>query len=604
MLLTNSNLLNSCRVCRSPNQDGDHVCLYKSFSKTEDTKPELSEAGTLYENLLNISLNMWDCYPQFLCNSCDLQMKLFKKLKDKAYKTLGYLQQLYREESPDCKSIKANEPTDTMQEEELNELFQEREIHSTEPSEEHLLEESHLNNTEGEQESESQCDEREDYTQSLTSVVEEIGNQYNEENYVSSGENTVEICAIVKEEEFEQVSELMTEEQTTHQEPTTASSQYSEETSETETLIAEFKIPVEGNTNTLTEDKLAKITLELDTNSVIDNNDYVTEIYVTENETCNENTENIEEYDAYEETNNETNLVFNDVEYVLEETSEDVLIEQEDEVVEDDELKVLNAPKRRKTNNSNRIRTTKENTTNTKKKEYKCGPCQLDLKTRQAFRNHRIEVHAEKYPCSVCSKELKSLAALHTHMKLHSDRKDFQCEICAKSFNQKAHYQYHMNRHNNVRNFKCTICEKGFLSKADLNVHMRFHTGQRPYVCDICGKDYLMMEHLKAHAIIHSQEYFQCDICQHKFATHKTLRTHIKTIHEDEPRFKCNFCEKAFRRKHHLEYHLRLHRKNVKVLDNTYELIDDPDDPTEVASCNTDDLIDQELIDDPGFIAL
>lgn len=52
------------------------------------------------------------------------------------------------------------------------------------------------------------------------------------------------------------------------------------------------------------------------------------------------------------------------------------------------------------------------------------------------------------------------------------------------------------------------------------------------------------------------------------------------------------------------QYHLRLHQKNVKFLDNSYELVDDPDDPTEVASCNTDDLIDQELIDDPGFIAL
>lgn len=59
MLLTNSNLLNSCRVCRSPNQDGDHVCLYKNFGKTEHTQPELSEAGALYENLLNVRINWY-----------------------------------------------------------------------------------------------------------------------------------------------------------------------------------------------------------------------------------------------------------------------------------------------------------------------------------------------------------------------------------------------------------------------------------------------------------------------------------------------------------------------------------------------------------------
>lgn len=138
-------------------------------------------------------------------------------------------------------------------------------------------------------------------------------------------------------------------------------------------------------------------------------------------------------------------------------------------------------------------------------------------------------------------------------MKLHNEPPAYQCEICQKTFNQKVHYQYHMNRHNNVRNFKCNECEKSFLSKTDLRIHMRFHTGQRPYVCNICGKDYLMMEHLKTHLLIHTDQYFQCDICNNKFATHKTLRMHAKTIHEDEPKFKCSFCSKPFRRKHHLE---------------------------------------------------
>lgn len=475
---------------------------------------------------------MWDCCPQFLCNSCDLQMKLFKKLKDKAHKTFEYLMQMHGEVFSNGKPLTGDEHTEAVEES----VYQEKDVNDAELNEEHLLGESHSNDSEGEEERESHCDGKENYTQSLTSEVEGLS--------VTNEVNRIEICAIVKED-FVQVDQYTAPEP----EPMKAASQCSEETAERENLVTEFEIPIEDDVQTLSEDKLAEITLELDTSSVIDKNDYVTEIYVTDNEHNNK----LEEYEALDETNSESTLVFNDVEYVLEETSDSVSLEQED-AAKNMELKELNAAKKRKTNNGNRKNPAKVNaTTTTKKREYKCGPCQLELKTMQEFRNHRIEVHAEKYPCSVCSKELKSLAALHTHMKLHSDRKPFHCELCGKSFNQKAHYQYHMNRHNNVRNFKCTICDKGCLSKADLNVHMRSHTGQRPYVCDICGKDYLMMEHLKAHALIHSQEYFQCDICQHKFATHKTLRTHIKTIHEDEPRFKCNFCEKAFRRKHHLE---------------------------------------------------
>lgn len=132
----------------------------------------------------------------------------------------------------------------------------------------------------------------------------------------------------------------------------------------------------------------------------------------------------------------------------------------------------------------------------------------------------------------------------------------FRCKICQKTFNQKVHYQYHMNRHNNIRNFKCEECGKAFITKTDLKVHMRFHTGQRSYICDICGKSYWMMEHLKAHSLKHTQQKFQCELCQQNFATPKTLKQHMETIHAEEPNFKCEICLKPFRRKHHLEVNI------------------------------------------------
>lgn len=54
MLIVNPDLINSCRVCRSPNQDGDYECLYQKI-KHEEAVPQLSEAGKLYENLLDVS---------------------------------------------------------------------------------------------------------------------------------------------------------------------------------------------------------------------------------------------------------------------------------------------------------------------------------------------------------------------------------------------------------------------------------------------------------------------------------------------------------------------------------------------------------------------
>lgn len=53
MLISNPDLINSCRVCRSPNQDGDYECLYQTPIAHEES-PMLTEAGILYENLLDV----------------------------------------------------------------------------------------------------------------------------------------------------------------------------------------------------------------------------------------------------------------------------------------------------------------------------------------------------------------------------------------------------------------------------------------------------------------------------------------------------------------------------------------------------------------------
>lgn len=166
----------------------------------------------------------------------------------------------------------------------------------------------------------------------------------------------------------------------------------------------------------------------------------------------------------------------------------------------------------------------------------------------------RTYIHAQNYPCEICSTVYKSQRSLAIHKKTHFDEEpSFQCEICQRTFKQKVHYQYHMNRHNNIRNFSCDQCDKSFLSKSDLRVHQRQHTGQRAYVCEVCGKSYMLAEHLKTHALKHTGEKFPCELCQQMFATPKTLRQHITTIHVAEPKFKCEFCSKSFRRKHHLQ---------------------------------------------------
>lgn len=47
-----------------------------------------------------------------------------------------------------------------------------------------------------------------------------------------------------------------------------------------------------------------------------------------------------------------------------------------------------------------------------------------------------------------------------------------------------------------------------------------------------------------------------------------------------------------------------MHQKNAKFLDVNYEVVDDPGISENEEDYNPDDIVDEDLIDEPGFIAL
>lgn len=535
-------------------------------------------------------------YPQFLCNSCDLQMKLFKKLKDKAIKTLEYLQNLYKDEE-----IVYEAKSDI-----ISEALEAIEHYPNEPSPEAIDEhfpipEEQVEELEQEQEPTSQIikQEEEQQAEELDDQIEEFMQTYRtEQNFVvlpleekARGEEIYNQNHVVTFDDEENSKTSQTTHLENHQQ-SAADINFDNTYGEDE--------PFQNNDSTSATD-FFKIRPDSQNSSVMAKSDYVTEIYElmddnSKTEQYSETSEHLQELDDYDETKAESSIAFSDIEYV---ESIGMASENEDEMLE------LNTPKKRIRNNSRKTTNTTVGTP--RRREYKCGPCNQEFKTSQEYKTHRNLVHDQKYPCSICSKLLKSQAALYAHMRRHNSPHTFQCDLCQKTFNQKVHLQYHMNHHNNIRNFKCDVCDKAFLTKTDLNIHKRFHTGHRPYVCDICGKSYLMMEHLKAHALIHTEQVFECEVCQRKFSTHKTLRQHVKTIHAEEPQFKCDICLKPFRRKHHLEYHARQHQKGISLLDCHYKLVDEHEGlDNEVENYDvSDDIIDQDgYVEEPGYVVL
>uniref|UniRef100_A0A0A1XNC0 Zinc finger protein 37 n=1 Tax=Zeugodacus cucurbitae TaxID=28588 RepID=A0A0A1XNC0_ZEUCU len=532
-------VVNSCRVCRSANQDGEYECLYvvqvlEESGVMQSHTWQLTDTGKLYEEMLGVEIEAttMEIYPQYLCNSCDLQMRLFRKLTMRARRTLEELAKIYpitvecnahEEEQRVYETHVPLEGTDPVASEEefieceTSEIANENNVIAA------LLADASTNVTEQEQNVFEDCSEEVAYT---PTNVEEV-NYIQDYAPVVATPTQVETNAALNEILAEAIDntelQYYEEEQTAH--------------------IA-YAQPAE---------ECADIKAESDNK-------------------CNDFVSLFEEHSVAESNDLKQEPVeFFDVHY-LEDTNSSLPIN------------ALERPKVSGACNGGNIR-----------RAYECQACGLEFLRRTDFLQHRKTVHYNKFPCPYCTKLLHTNDALRVHLRLHTGEPAFKCDICQRTFNQKVHYRYHMDRHNNVRNFKCTECAKAFLSKHDLTVHMRTHTGERPFECEICGKDFLILQHLKMHRYSHTSKSFECAECKQKFTSPSTLRIHQLTIHTAERRFQCEFCVKRFRRKHHLIAHYKVHQKSDANAHDYDDLVEEGEEFMDDYQMMSSDVHEQQL---------
>ncbi|XP_050306334.1 zinc finger protein 1 isoform X2 [Anthonomus grandis grandis] len=132
---------------------------------------------------------------------------------------------------------------------------------------------------------------------------------------------------------------------------------------------------------------------------------------------------------------------------------------------------------------------------------------------------------------------------------------------------------------------KCPQCEKRCQSYQELKEHLEIShgdltassenslsiravsplpmagTGGR-YGCSQCSASFTSKEQLEKHELLHSPNaQVSCKICNKTFANVYRLQRHM--ISHDESavlrKFKCTECDKAFKFKHHLKEHIRIH---------------------------------------------
>ena len=112
---------------------------------------------------------------------------------------------------------------------------------------------------------------------------------------------------------------------------------------------------------------------------------------------------------------------------------------------------------------------------------------------------------------------------------------------------------------------KCMHCPQTFLRAIVLRDHMREVHADKPlkFMCPKCDETFHQKSQLDKHLTLHSPTSQVCGICNKTFANVYRLQRHMISHNEskDLRKFKCpeSGCGKAFKFKHHLKEHVRIH---------------------------------------------
>ena len=199
----------------------------------------------------------------------------------------------------------------------------------------------------------------------------------------------------------------------------------------------------------------------------------------------------------------------------------------------------------------------------------KCDKCDFESKSYLTLQKHKSEFHGDLLNCQLCPKSFKFKTSLVKHLiSSHENRNvSFQCDKCPKKFIKKVYLTNHLLRfHHLAKENLCLHCGQAFLTSESLKRHITDeHFSSVTFKCDICEKMFKRKDKWKNHIAIHSGiRPFECDICHKNFITKTKLNEHLRR-HNGEKRFSCLLCAKVYSGSHDLRKHMKkMHAKVAK----------------------------------------
>ncbi|XP_055610570.1 zinc finger protein 91-like [Uranotaenia lowii] len=202
---------------------------------------------------------------------------------------------------------------------------------------------------------------------------------------------------------------------------------------------------------------------------------------------------------------------------------------------------------------------------------YECKNCQKRFFRSAGFLAHRTRCGAnakERYKCDECELTFKREIFLWNHFtSKHLNKPRYECEFCEERFfYHQKYYNHRKNKHPekykalvkqmNVRSlplnclFKmdgCKVVEEGILLENE-QTGSKLETNESQTVVSNLSENETNKPEKQAH---------KCRLCHKSFDTTYNLDRHYASMHENEPQYECDECNKRFLKAERFEEHLR-----------------------------------------------
>ncbi|KAL4232949.1 hypothetical protein ACF0H5_007637 [Mactra antiquata] len=185
-----------------------------------------------------------------------------------------------------------------------------------------------------------------------------------------------------------------------------------------------------------------------------------------------------------------------------------------------------------------------------KKKHPRCICIYCDHMAEHAYiiKRHTMRHTQIGCKCDVCGKVYKDQYVLKMHVKMVHLPADilFECNVCGKKFTRKAHLKRHIRIHDPEKPFKCPQCEYRGCERSDIVKHLLVHEDPK-HKCNICNKSFRHIKNKELHMKRHNgQRDYKCGVCDFYGYTFTDIRKHIERKHTDCRPLICDKCGMVF----------------------------------------------------------